>query len=217
MKKLLPFALMGSLSLTAFGQGVVIFKNYISDTVDARITETVTSGTPTLVDGSDPLFRAALLGGPAGGTAATTTSAGSLQMLSSPDGTATYVGFRTGVAAGIVNVGSESPRLVPGVDWGGQAMVQVVAWYGNATTYGDALAAGDPVGVSNPITATLPSAPTDPNVANLVGLTAFNIGATSTVPEPSTFALAGLGAAALLILRPRIRSSKNSCVRHRPS
>ncbi len=205
MKKLLALALMGSLSLTAFGQGQVIFKNFISGVINAKITEThTTPGTPTLVDGSDPLFRAALLGGAVGGTAATTTSAGTLAMLSSPDGTATYVGFRTGGAAGLLNVGSESARVVTDVNWGGQAMVQVVAWYGNYTSYADALAAGDTfVGVSNPLTLTLPSGPTDPNVANLVGLQAFNIGPSSIIPEPTTFALAGLGAAALLIFRRR--------------
>jgi hypothetical protein len=39
---------------------------------------------------------------------------------------------------------------------------------------------------------------------NYIGLQSFNIaGAATTVPEPSSFALAGLGAAALLIFRRR--------------
>ncbi len=198
MKGLLALALIGSLAFTAFGQGQVIFK---SGELVPRITETVTSSTPRLVDGADPLFRAALLGGPVGSTAATIASeAVGLSMLSSPDGTVSYVGFRTDGAAGIPNVGSESARVVPGVDWGGTAMVQVVAWYGDATDYAAAVAANDPRGVSNALTLTLPSGPTDPNVADLFGLQVFNIG---PVPEPSAFGLAGLGAAGLLILRRR--------------
>jgi PEP-CTERM motif len=205
MKKLLALALLGSsLTLTAFGQGEVQFKNFISGVVDARITQDVTTpGSPVNIDGSDPLFRAALLGGAVGGTAATMNDAGSLALLSSPDGTSTYVGFRTAGAAGILNIGNEAARVVPGVNWGGSAMVQVVAWYGNETDYAAAVAANDPRGVSNTLTLTLPSSATDPNLANLVGLQSFNVTGSAIIPEPTTFALAGLGAAALLIFRRR--------------
>ena len=197
MKKLLALALMGTFTLTVFGQGQVQFNNRVTAAgVDAPI---MYNGVKA--DGTDPLIRAALLGGMPSATAATTANAGTLSMLANPDNAGlTWVGFRTGAAAGYLNVGSAAARLIPDVNWGGSAQVQVVGWYGNYTSYAEAIAANAPVGVSPAFTLTLPSGPTDPNVANLVGLQSFTIGG---VPEPSTFALAGLGAAALVIFRRR--------------
>ena len=77
---------------------------------------------------------------------------------------------------------------------------QVRAFYnGNGlfTTYEQAQAAGHNVGRSNlvPLFLTLPPGP----AGNLDGLLSFTVG----IPEPSTFVLAALGGAALLLFRRR--------------
>lgn len=218
MKKLLALTALASLSLTTFGQGTVQFQN--RDTanvpnVNAPIYLDVVGG--TLLNGTDTSLHAALLGGASTGTAAfipnSRTNGGSgasvvgtLSLLASPSTAATWTTFRTGAAAGYLGVGTDTARdtLQP---FGGQAMVQVVAWNGGFTTWTaayNAWASGTPgilIGASNPLVVTLPAGPTDPNLTRLVGLESFAI--VPSVPEPSTLALAGLGAAALLFIRRR--------------
>ena len=198
MKRLLALALMGALALSAFGQGQVQFQN--RDTaagIDAPIYGLFGRG---LADGADPLYRAALLGGSTSGEPAAGFSRGTLSMTANPDNPdLTWVGFRTGPAAGYLNVGSNAARLIFDVNWGGQALVQVVGWYGNYNNYREALNGNAPVGFSAPLTVTLPAGPIDPNLTKLAGLQSFAIG----IPEPSTSALTGFGTAALWILRRR--------------
>lgn len=217
MKKLLLTAVLIGTAACAFGQGAVQFRNYYTGTtpaIDAPVHLDTLAG--QLLDASNPLWRAALIGGPTTATPASMSTAGTLQMMFYPTTAATsttsWVTFRaspgTGApnAPGYVAYGSTVARAVPGVDWGGTALVQMVAWQGNYTTWADAYAAaaaGTPnvlIGVSNPLTLKLPSGPTDPNATFLWGLNSFAI---APIPEPTTFALAGLGAAALLIFRRR--------------
>lgn len=205
MKKLLALALMGSFTLTVFGQGQVVFNNLNSGIglkSPVYYQPTADPASAVLADGTlYPDLKAALLGGVTSGTAATIKNAGNLSLLAAPsDATATWVGFRSGAPAGYVIATGDTSRVVSGVDWGGSALVQMVGWKGSETTYAAALAAGDPVGVSNPLTLTLPTGPTSTDLTYLTGLQSFTI---TGVPEPSTFALAGLGAAALLIFRRR--------------
>jgi hypothetical protein len=208
MKKLLLTALLSFVTVGVFAQGVVQFRSfYASSTppVDARVT--LADGT-TLLDNSNPLWRAALIGGPTTGTPANVAGGvmGNLALMYNPTTTTlTWTGFRAAPNQGYVAVVNVA-RQVPGVDWGGTALVQMVAWQGNYTTWADAFAAwqaGTPdvlIGASNPLTLTLPSGPTSPTLTYLTGLNGFSI---VPVPEPTTFALAGLGAAALLIFRRR--------------
>jgi hypothetical protein len=193
MKKLLALALMGTLSLTVYGQGVVQFVNL---SVGPDITAPITDSTGAPLDGSDALNKAALIGGPTGGTPASLTTAGSgLALLASPDGSATVAGFLTGNNAGIINSFANQARVVTGVDYGGTAMLQVVAWHGAANTWQDAYTAWqtDPattqIGFSDALSVTLPSSATSPDQAYLVGLQGFALTPASQVPEPSTFAL----------------------------
>lgn len=87
----------------------------------------------------------------------------------------------------------------------GNAAIQIRAWFngGMYATYDAALAAGANTGKSGVLTIGLTAA-TDPTVKSLtdIGMPAFSVGA-AIVPEPSTIALAGLGAASLLMFRRR--------------
>ena len=77
----------------------------------------------------------------------------------------------------------------------GTLTVQVRAWYnggGLYTSYAQALADGQNVGESNPVS--LPLAIGDQNPQSLNGLLPFTVG---IAPEPSSFALIGLGSLAL--------------------
>jgi hypothetical protein len=162
------------------------------------------------------LYRVALLGGSTSGQAAFISGslfagstganrAGNLNMLSSPSSGASWTTFRTGAAAGYVGVGTDAGR--DGGAYGSTIQVQIVCWFGNFTDWNSAYAAwaaGDPtvkIGASNAINVTLPTGPLDTTATRLVGLQAFGI--VSSVPEPTSMALAGLGAAAMLIFRRR--------------
>lgn len=88
---------------------------------------------------------------------------------------------------------------------GGSIDAVLVGWNGSATSFDLALAAGGFVGVSgkfttatgNPNALPVPGSPVSIQSVIPAGMTL------APVPEPSTLALAGLGAAALLIFRRR--------------
>lgn len=161
--------------IVVFGQGQVQFRNYVPTTtppIDAPIRYA-----GTLVDGSDLLWRAALIGGPSTATPASLQTPGTLSMLYHPvNTTLSWVNFRSGpFLAGYVNVGTTGQRVVPGVNWGETALVQMVVWHGNFTNWADAYVAArsDPnviIGISNPLTLRMPSSSTDLNVTYLWGL-----------------------------------------------
>lgn len=191
------------LSVTVgLGQGEVQFRTRVSYTqppVDGRI---YVNGTP--VDGSDPLFRAALIGGPFDTGIPTSVDAlGNLQTMYSPRVTTiTWAHFYTGATPNLTGYVNASPywsRVVPGADWGGWAMVQVVAWHGNYDTWPEAWAAAHLdsnvlIGFSDPLHVLLPSEPLSPVYAYPWGLQPFSL---QPIPEPSVlglFALAGLTA-----------------------
>lgn len=214
MKSILLVTLLSCSTTVAFGQGQVQFRNYVTSTTPAIDAPVYFSVSGPLLDSSNPLWRAALIGGPTTATVASWRGPGTLQMMFYPatDGTTTisWVTFRSGTtppaAPGYVATGLSAARAVPGVDWGGTALVQMVAWQGNFTTWQDAWSAfqwGYPdvlIGMSNPLTLKLPSSPSDLNATYLWGLNSFAI---FPVPEPTTFALAGIGVGALLMCRGR--------------
>lgn len=213
MKKLLVLTMFAALAATSYGQGLVQFQNRdtaSSPTVDAKIWLDGTNSGVAL-SGTQPLYRVALLGGSTSGQSAfigptlASSRAGNLNLLSSPSTGATWTTFRTGAAAGYVGVGTDAGR--DGGAYGSTIQVQVVAWLGAFNDWNSAYAAwlsGDPtvkIGASNAINVTLPASATDPNLTRLVGLQSFAI--VPNVPEPTSLALAGLGAAALMIFRRR--------------
>lgn len=182
-----------------FPQGVIEFQNHDPA---AGINAPTFLQPGIRVDGADPLFRAALLAGPVlGSTPAGPGGPGNLTMLASPVSGATWVGFGTGTDAGYINIGSDSSRVVPNVGWGQQAMVQMVAWYGNYTTWDEAYKATGAdsklqIGASLPFGVIFPQVPSGP--VKLLGLSSFTF---VYVPEPQTSALAGLALIVFLFRR----------------
>lgn len=181
MKRLLAGIACLALCIGAFAQGTVNFNNS-----PATVGGT---GAPIFdVDGTTRLegtaYLAVLYAGP---------DASSLQ----PWGEA--LGFRTGNGAGFFNTtGVNTTRTIGSVLPGGVATIEVRAWAASGgPTWAQAFAAGAPTGQSTAFTVAtggggIPPAPP----ANLVGLTSFSL-----VPEPSTYALLALGAAALFLRR----------------
>jgi len=213
MKKILLTGLLVCATASVFAQGLVQFRNTYANTtppIDGRIGWQNAQGVfQAWLDSTQGTYRAALIGGPdATGVPATLTSLGNLTLLFSPSAAATaaWAPFRSAATAGYINPGQYNTRILNDVNWAGRAMVQMVAWSGNYNTFAEAFAAanagtpGAMIGVSTALHLTLPSSNTDPNVTYLWGLNSFNI---QPVPEPTSLALAGLGAAALLIFRRR--------------
>lgn len=185
--RLKALLLVGILSaLPALGQGTLTFLNTATGTG-------VTGGSPV----TDGVGGARLAG-----TGFWT------QLYSSATQTGTYtaigtpVNFRTGAAAGFVNV---STVAVPGGTPGTSVWIQMRAWEGAAGSSYESIVAGGvgkagmsaaiqvgPLGGPDPAGGPAFTAP------NLTGLQGFAI---IPVPEPSTIALGLLGAAGLLIRR----------------
>jgi hypothetical protein len=202
MKKLiLTLTAIGVCALTVYGQGRVTFNNQTGGnrpvTVDVN-NQGSTGGlagqfvganysvqlvwAPQGTYASQAAFEAAILGtGPAiaffGATGGTPTT----------DGAGLFSGGATPNPAG---------TTMPA----GNYTMQVRAWFngGQFATYSEALAGARNTGLSQLFNIAATVAPTPANATT--GFGAFTVG---VIPEPSTFALAGLGAAALLLFRRR--------------
>jgi len=200
MKKLLTLGALAVLAVSAYGQGLVTFNN--RDTVN-NILAPVTDDAGTTLSGA--AANIALLGGPTSFVPASLSSAGTLLMLASPNSGKTYVSFRTGTLAGFAAVGADSSRVLSNVGFGADAQLQLVSWTGVWTDWASAFAAwqanpaNTQIGFSAPWTVhTGADALAFPPINT--GMAGFKL---TAIPEPSTMALAGLGAAALLIFRRR--------------
>lgn len=197
MKKVLLTLAVVAVASSVIAQGTVTFNNRVTG---STISHVYLGGTTQLSGNAANDF-------PAGsfdwsGFTAIAGNGYSAALLSGPDlaslvlqeGSVTT--FRTGAAAGFIapvtvtlsNVGKDAP----------QATFQMIAWDnagGTITRWEDALIRG----ASAPFTVSAIGG--DVNTPpNMIGLQSFNI---YPIPEPSTFALAGLGAAALMIFRRR--------------
>jgi hypothetical protein len=107
--------------------------------------------------------------------------------------------FRTGAGAGFFNTtGVDTSRAIATVAPGAVATIEVRAWEAaGGTSYDAAVAGGFKAGRSPVLTVTTGGAGSPPSLpANLVWLQSFSL-----VPEPSTYALLALGAAALFLRR----------------
>lgn len=202
MKKVLLTLAAVACAASVFAQGTVIFNNRATGTLITHVyfggTSQLAGNGPTdfpagsftwgaeFVPLSGSGFTAALLAGPDLLQANPTTT------------------FRTGAGAGFLAPVTVTLNGV--IKDAPSAQMQMVAWDnrgGTITTWQDAEAAwlaGDIAAGKSPIF-TVESIGGDFNVPPyMIGLQSFNI---YLIPEPSTFALAGLGAAALMIFRRR--------------
>lgn len=181
MKKLILTLALGVACVSAMAQGTVALGNAGAG-LDAPVwLDSVGSAAGKVGAG----FVAQLWGGPAGSAESALTAQGAT------------TSFFTGAGAGYFAGG---PRTVTGVAGGSVAVLQVRVWNTAAgATWAEANA--NPLGIvgaSGLVNITLSVPPATP--PNMVGLTSW---AVVPVPEPSSFALAGLGAAAMLIFRRR--------------
>jgi len=194
MKKLLlTLTIVAATAVTMYGQGRVNFNNYASGnnvTVDT-LNQGPDGGAEGAFIGAN--YSVQLLWAP--GTLATQA----LFDAANPQVSASAVFFGlTGGSPLTDGAGQFDGGTVP-VGAVGTYTMQMRAWFNNGTfaTFGAAATGGKNIGLSALFVVNAgepPAPPIDTTVA------AFKVG---VIPEPSTFALAGLGAAALLLFRRR--------------
>jgi hypothetical protein len=215
MKKLLTIvALIGAASLS-FGQGYVAFNNSSSARISTNTAPSAVGGTVgALAGGAVGSYFYELLVAPVatstiGSTLAGWTDTGVMGTNIATSGRLSGNNSTDGLAVQVNGYGTAAT-----------ANFAVVGWSANvATTYADALTwwangqthAGPTVqyfGISG-VALNIPLAPAGGPYNSPFGLASagqiqgFSLGAYQVVPEPTTMALAGLGAAALLIFRRR--------------
>ncbi len=220
MKKLVLAAFALTTAASVFAQGTIIFVNR-STLGTSHIYQPLAPGSTVHQIGNGPTdgpsgstdwtgYVGVGAGGLNGLYGGTTTFA---QVLAangfnqtegslSPQGVTTT--FRTGAGAGFIAQASDTLGNVPKDSAG--ATLEIVAWdnssglYSTWTQASVAWAAGlIAAGESGPVNVALIGG--DVNTPPNFNTPSFNL--YFTIPEPSTFALAGLGAAAMLIFRRR--------------
>jgi len=185
MKKLFSLVVVGLTAVTTYGQGTFNFSNF-SGPVDAPVRQG-TAGNPLVSSATYMATVAWALG--------VVSDPAALSLL--PSATTPFLG--SGFPGYFFG-----PAVSPGATVNGTVTLQVLYW--NQTTGATFATAKSVAGgewaesalfqVSIPASAT--GLPVD-----LVGLTPRTMQINPPVPEPATIALAGLGAAALLIFRRR--------------
>jgi len=218
IKKLAILAALMALTSGAFAQGTVIIVSRIAGSLYAPVYLPEPSDPSLVIQGNAanglPAGTATYGGGYVVGTGFTAelwggASAASLQAAT---GTGARASFRTSTSAGVI--GTIDPATIngaatiTGVPGNSIATLQLRVWDnqgGTITSWADALAAGVAHGVSatylSPnLGGTDPGGGPDITPTQAVNLRSFNLQA---VPEPTTLAMLGLGAAALLVIRRR--------------
>lgn len=213
MKKLILGACALSFAATVFAQGTVTFNNRVVGTIVTHVYNYDPANPAAYAAGygandfnpATGLPGSATWAGPAlsgsGFSAQIYAAPGNSQAESSLVAASPITSFRTGAGAGFL---AATTATLTGVPADAPAATLVLRVWDNAggtiNTWEAAKAAGTVATGESPLfnlSAIGGNLNTPPN---LVGLQSFNL---TIVPEPSTFALAGLGAAALLLFRRR--------------
>jgi hypothetical protein len=221
MKKLILSAFALTCAASVFAQGTVVFNNRVAGTTISYVYAPLASDTQRAQSGNDATgfptgstdwtgwtrIGASGTGGQYG--AATTyavllSAPGLNQPMSSLAPATPLTTFRTGAAAGNVTGTTATLGNVPAD--APSATLAMAAWDNSSGQYGTyalALQAWQEgalaMGFSSPFNVTAIGGSLNP-APTLNDLRSFNL---TIVPEPSSFALVGLGAAALLIFRRR--------------
>ncbi len=209
MKKLILFACGVACAGSVLAQGTIVFNNRVVGSVVAPIYNLdpsnpgvqTTGNTATGFPAGTTTYGGPLLSG-SGFTVQLWCAPGANQTEGSlvPAQGFSESTFRTGAAAGLWT-SSVNPAIIPGAAEATVATLELRVWDnlgGTVTSWAQALSSAGARGES-PLFNSQPLGGVSPP-PNLVGLVSFDL---TAVPEPSTFALAGLGAVALLIFRRR--------------
>jgi len=207
-KSLLMFGAVLASAACVMAQGTVNFSTRVSGIVVGHIYlgapgETNKTGNTAaeLPQGGQTYLGAVLTG--SGFSAQLFYAAGTNRLEGSlVPAVASLTVFRTGATLGGTPV--PSFQILPGTSVGGEATLQVRAWDnvgGTLLTWDAAVAQGaHAYGKSELFNVLGLADASNPAAPDMTGFRSFNI---TIVPEPSTFLLGGLGAAALLIFRRR--------------
>jgi len=197
MKKLAAFLCLGALTTGAFAQGLVTFANGPT----TQISVTPTAGTPAAYAASPigsyyfGLLTAATAAGPFTFASAYSTNTAGAGRMGPASNTQAITGWQPGATLFYEVAGwSSSLGTTFNPAWLTLASNQFPAngFFGVSGIGSGAAGGGSPV-----------PAPAFPLFGG-TGLSGFSMGqVTTAVPEPTSMALAGLGAAALLIFRRR--------------
>lgn len=187
MKKTLVTLAALAITVGAFAQGQVAFKNGISGTPTPFVY--LADGTTKVPANLAPNLQAYAVDLYYGAAGISNPN------LLTPLGTTTYF-VANAAQAGLFAGGTQ---IIPTVPAGSTATLQIRAWEtkGVYTSYAQAYAAGvGLVGEGNLVQVTLNAAPsTPPNMTGIAPITMH------LVPEPTVAAIAGLGLASMLIFR----------------
>ena len=200
MKRILTVVALTAMATSVFAQGTIVFRNQASNVVQ----QWTDASNSTLINVPKSGGFVQLFWAPTG-TAYTPWTASmtpAAWYAANPGWTLdTHVTGFTTPAAGQFNGGTLT-LATPAP--GGTIDGVVVGWTGTATSFDAAIAAGSLVGVSGKFSSPTGNPNSVPAGTPVSIQSAIPAGMTlAPVPEPSTFALAGLGAAAMLIFRRR--------------
>lgn len=201
MKKLiLSVTAVGAISMGAFAQGTIAFDGSNNSNPSPSATSEGYVFINSVLDTSQDINAELLYS--TTGTAGTFSPVVTLLLTSSASPSGPQAGQVIGAAGDITTIGSGQlydlsgqTYNVPGTTT--SAYFEVEGWLGTSSTYAGAITKGTSLVWQD----TTLGAQGTPVTSDVEGMSALNL--VTTVPEPSTFAMAGVGLASMLIFRRR--------------